>query len=292
MIILGARPDEKAARIAEYVATHKITRRVIVISPKKYDFPLPLPVEVQWVDWPDIIRYRVYFPLLQYIDGDTLVVVNECLRSKQRQGELHYNCVRHYLQQAGHQLVFQHLPIIDEVSDFATLFDFDTKSRWKRIPFRELPLQEAQVVVHEVPLELVPVPVPTDRATQAAYAQEKERLFAELGSRDPHTLPRNLYLIGGKSKARVIEPGRAYVGRNARLKIPGLTTFQEDAFPQAPYVVVELPHGHLDLIDFLALSGQTRLEVLTADLKVDAWYIERTRKWMQEVRDAYAALRR
>lgn len=290
MIVLGATPLEKAQRISAFCAAQPVTK-VVVLGPPKFRFPMDPGPPVEWIEWEQIQMYRFFYRLLQEIGPQTLVVVNECLRTKER-SDLDYNCMRHYLAQAGHQLVFQHLPIIDSVEDFCILFDFDTKSRWRRTAFADLPLAESVIAVQSVPLDLRAVPVETDPKTKAAYATEKERLFAELGPKDPHTIPRNLYLLGGKAKASHVPPGRPCLGRNTRLKIPALTTYREDAYPAAPYVVIELPHNYLDFTDFLALSGQTRLDVLVADLKVDAWYFERYTRWAGEVQDAYTALRR
>ena len=74
MIILGASQEAKAQRIQRYVKDNDV-RKVVVICPAKFRFSLD--VEAQWVDWPEVIQYRVYFPLLQTIDKDTLVVVSE-----------------------------------------------------------------------------------------------------------------------------------------------------------------------------------------------------------------------
>ena len=216
------------------------------------------------------------------------------MRTKNRH-ELTYNCIRLYLDQAGHRLIFQALPLIEDVEDFAILFDFDTQSRWKRSPFKDLPLHEAQIeIVRPVPVSFRAVPVETDSKIKAAYARERERLFAEAedSDKDPHTLPRNLYLVGGKAKVAHVEPGRPYLGRNNRLGIPALRTYREDAYPEKDYAIFELPHNHIDLADVVTLTGQGAYDVLVADLKVDAWYFDRFTSWAQRIADAYAALQR
>ena len=71
----------------------------------------------------EIIQYKFYYRLLQEIGKDTLLVVNECLRMQNRY-DLTYNCLRLFLQQTPHALVFQYLPIIDTIADFMVLFDF------------------------------------------------------------------------------------------------------------------------------------------------------------------------
>lgn len=287
MILLGLDDEEKRARVARYVEANGI-RRIVVLSPDKFTFALPLEHEV--VRYPDIIEYRFYYRLLQEIDAHTLVVVNECLRTQNRH-ELTYNCIRLFLNQTPHVLVMQFLPLIDTFADFLTLFDWDTRSRWKRDPWRAELLRECSLEVVPFPLELVAVPVATDDKTRAAYVREKEKLFAGIGLGDPHVIPRQLYLLGGRAKLPHVDPASRYVGRNNRFKLPNLTTYREPSYPATPYCVFELCHSFLDFSDFLALSRQARVEVLIADLRVDAWYLARYAAWAERLRAAYAALR-
>lgn len=290
MIFLGLDDAAKDAEIVRYCAEHAI-RKVVIFSPEKYRRACSFP-EHEHIEWAEIIKYKFYYRLLQEIDASTLVVVNECLRTQNRH-ELTYNCIRLFLQQTPHQLVFEYLPLIDTWDDFAILFDFDTGSRWKREKIGAELLREAKVRVTPVHVELRAVLVDVDAKTRAAYANEKTALLADVRSdpgKDPHNIPRNLYLVGGKAKLGHVDPRRAYVGRNNRLKIPGLTTYKEGAYPGAPHVVFELPHNFIDFVDFLALSRQTRLDVLVADLPVDRWYLERYQTWTGRLRDAYATL--
>ncbi len=297
MILLGLDAAAKAGEVARYVAAHAI-RRVFVLSPTKFRFPLALDggPPVEWFGFdgsgtaPEIVQYTVYYRLLQEIDRDTLVVVNECLRAQNRY-ELAYNCTRLFLQQTPHALICQYLPLIDTLEDFAVLFDFETRSRWKRHKLTPALLGQAEVRVDVPRLDLRPVEVPTDDALRAAYAREKRKLIDGIGPRDPHTIPRNLYLMSGKARLGRVEPGRHYVGRNNRFKIPTLVTFDADAFPRRDYVVFELPHDFIRLADFLALSRQTEVDVLVADLKVDRWYLTRYMDWARRVDEACSVLR-
>lgn len=286
MIHLGRTPAEKTAIVRDYCQGRDITR-VVVLSPEKFD--IAPGVDARHVDWPEIIMYRTFYPLLQEIDARTLVVVNECLRTQNRH-DLTYNCIRHYLNQAGHALVFQWLPIIDSIEDFMILFDFDTSSRWKRERFDEGLLAECGLSVTLRTPMLAPVTVPVDDKTRALYQHQKTKLFAELGNKDPHTIPRNLYLISGKAKLPHIQPFAWHVGRNTRFKLDQIQTYKEPTYPHAPYTVFEFPHNFIDFSDFLALAQMERAEALVADLAVDRWYFERYTNWTQRVDDAYASL--
>lgn len=287
MIHLGLLPVEKTGIIRDYCGTHEITKTV-VLSPEKFSID-PGVAAAEVIDWPEIIMYRTFYRLLQEIDARTLVVVNECLRTQNRH-DLTYNCIRHFLNQAGHVLVFQWLPLIDSIEDFMILFDFDTGSRWKRERFDEGLLGECQMAVTPQRPQLEAVLVTADAKTRAIYRQQKQRLFADLGNRDPHTLPRNLYLISGKAKLSHVQPFTWHVGRNTRLKLDQFQTYKEPAYPHSPYTVFELPHNFIDFADFLALAGQTAAPVLVADLPVDQWYFERYSQWTQRIEDAYANL--
>lgn len=302
MIYLGLEDAAKAEAVTWYREEHAI-RKVFVLSPQRFapafasDQMANPEAECDgrqglFIDWSDLIRYRYYYKLLQEVDRSTLVVVNECLRTQDRNC-LTYNCIRNYLNQTPHVLVFQHLPIIDTIADFMVLFDFETGSRWKREPFRPELLGEAKIDVRPVPLELHPIQVPVDDKVRAAYAKEKTSLLAEVRGdpdKDPHLLPRNLLLVSGRAKLAHVDPARRYVGRNNRFKLPNVETYREAAGP-GERVVFEPPHNFLDIVDFLATSRQQRLEMLVADTKADAWYLRRYQDWTQRVNDAQAILR-
>jgi hypothetical protein len=307
MIYLGYSPTEKQQIVADYCAANTISQ-TIVIAPDR--FPLPIAGADQ-VRYADVIMYVTFYRLLQSIERDTLIVLHECLRTQNRY-DLAYNCIRNYLNHTSHVLVFQTLPQIDEPEDFMVLFDWVTQSRWKRRHFdADLIRTEAQVHVREWPVALTRIAVPTSEATRRKYDQERAKLFDGLGAKDPHTLPRNLYLLGGKDKAAYIAavpdrqismfgagkligastiPGR-YVARNKRLGLDCVTTYDDVGPAGGPYTVVEFPHRFIAWCDFVSCTGQSAADVLVADLKVDQWYFERYQKWQERICDTYASLR-
>jgi len=299
MIYIGLNDASKIPIIERYRAANGI-RKVVVISADA--FPLPIPGTDQ-IKYSDVIMYVTFYRLLQEIDQHTLIVINECLRTQNRY-DLSYNCIRNYLNQTTHQLIFQQLPQIDTVQDFMILFDFDTRSRWKREKFDiNLVLDYARVEVQPLPLAFDRIAVPTSDATRRKYAAERGRLLADLGPKDPHTLPRNLYLIGGKDKLAWIDAQaggeqlalfdsgqpRRYVARNKRLGRDSITTYG-DATPGEPYTVVELPHRFIEYADFIKRTGQAAADVLAANLKVDAWYCQRYQDWKERICETYASL--
>lgn len=299
MIYLGLSEAEKRPIISQYVAEHGI-QKVVVISADSF----PLVAEgANNVPYSEVIMYRTFYPLLQFIDNDTLVVLSECLRTQNRY-DLAYNCIRNYLNQTSHCLVFQLLPQIDEKEDFMILFDFVTGSRWKRRGWDiDLILDNAKVQVRPLPISFNRVDIPTSEATKKKYVKERERLFANLGARDPHTLPRNLYLVGGKDKLAYIDQQGAgqlslfggngrnlYVARNQRLKRENIVSYGTAVPTDEPYTLVEFPHRFIEFSDFMKLTGQSQFNVLTADLKVDEWYYGRYLEWKDRIDESYSSL--
>lgn len=304
MILLGYDDADARAEVVRYCETHPI-RRVVVLTSERFRPAWSLPVPHEVVAWPDLIRYVFFYRLLQEIDGDTLVVVYECLRTQDRH-DLTYNCVRNYLAKTSHVLVFQHVLIIDTFDDAATLLDFVTGSRWKRERV-EVVLARARgegLVVRiadgaPTSLRFDAIPVETTAEERDAYAREKRTLIDNIGLRDPHTIPRNLALLGGRAKLRwhrahgVTTAGaaRRYLGRNARLGLDVVDTWESASRVRGPYAVMEFAHRFLDVADAITATGQARFDVLVTDLKVDGWYFDRAVAWAGRVRDAYAALR-
>lgn len=300
-IYIGYRPADKLPIIADYCAAHSV-RQTIVIHADGY--PLAVP-GAQLVPYSETIMYRTFYPLLQKIDGDTLLVLDETLRTQDRY-DLAYNCIRNFLNQTDHVLVFQQLPQIDTREDFMILFDFATRSRWKRYKYDiDLILDNVTVQVQPFAPHFGRIDVPTRPATQRQYSRERERRFATIGARDPHTIPRNLYLVGGKDKAAHIDachtaqlsllngtgqPSCTYVARNKRLNRPNIVTYADVTADGGPYTIVELPHRFIEFSDFLKTTWQQQIGVLVADLKVDHWYYQRYLDWSDRIHATTADL--
>lgn len=291
MIWLGYTDDEKREVIAREAAARGVDT-IHILAPERFTARLDdleaSGLRVDYVEWLDTYRYKTMYRLLQEIGPRSMLVINECLRSQDR-SLLRFNCIRHYTLQTDHTLVFQRAPLIDKIDDFATLFDFVTKSRWKRTPFAELPLDEVQVFGKRLEFGIEAVTVEAPESLRSKYAKEKRRRIDTIGLGDPHTIPRNLHLLAGKVRAEAMVPGRTYVARNGRIKSEQLVTYQTIA-DGTKAGVLDFPHRFIDWSDFLAATGQTRVEAIVSDLPVDQWYLERFRGWCQRVNDAQATL--
>lgn len=301
MIHIGLDDAEKAAIIDRYAKKHGLSR-VYVFAPERFA-PTFAPTRMAdpasecdgrpglFVEWRDIIEYRYYYPLIQGVERNTIVVVNECLRTKNRH-DLAYNCLRNIINRTPHVLVFQYLPFIDSAADFMTLFDFVTQSRWKREPFDvDLVRREASIHVRPRIPGIESIPVPTPPSVRKAYEKKRAELFEEVRGdpeKDPHVIPRNLILVSGRCKLGHIDAGEFYAGRSAR-NLPNVETWRGLSSP-GERIAIEVPHNFIDLADALTVTRQSRLRVMVADTKADRWYFDRLTKWAEDASHVANAL--
>lgn len=293
-IYIGLDDAAQGDIIERYRREHDIRKVVVLYSEK---FEPPFCPDDDRVTYAGAIMYKYFYRLLQEIDTHTLIVLHEMLRTQNRY-DLTYNCIRHYLHQTEHSLVFQMFPQIDGRDDFMILFDFVTQSRWESRKFDiNLILDTVGVEVEPHPIVLRRVDVRTTEATKRRYAKERERRFGELGARDPHTLPRNLYLIGGTDKRAYIDKrdlplfgdGGLYVARNQRLGRDNILSYHA-LEGRRPETVVEFPHRFIEFTDFMTETQSTEFDVLCADLKVDDWYWQRYTEWSERIHETCASL--
>ena len=300
MIRIGLNDSEKSSVVERYIRDNGI-EKVFVLSTDRFapGFAQERVTKPEQLDgrcgvylaWPDHIEYRYYYRILQQADKNTLFVVNECLRGQSRT-TLNYNCIRTFLRQVRHQIVFQHFPMVESLNDMMTLVDFDTRSKWWDRKFEISMLSELDFSITPRTVEIVPQFVTVDAKTHASYSKEKAELLASVRSdpeKDPHQIPRNLLLVSGKGKLRHLKSGVAYVGRNNRLKIENFSTYRE-ADESAERTAFELPHSYLDMADFLSVTKQRKLPVVVADTKAEAWYLDRFQQWAGRLNDATLAL--
>lgn len=287
MICLGYPTAEKVQTIVDYCSANGI-RKVFGLSPARLQFDCGGTPDLEWIEYANIIEYRYYYRLLQEIDRDTLVVVNECLRTQNRY-DLTYNCIRKFLFQTQHRIIFQHLPLIDTFDDFMVLFDFDTRSERKFQKWQPAFRGEIDLRITPISVAFAAEVIAAAAKDHDAYNARRRQLIDGIGMKDPHTIPRNLYLSTGSVRLRGVTEDRWYVGRNRRFKLSSLQTYRDPEFPRR-YDVFEFCHNFVDFAEFCAASQQSSFRVVSSDLKVDQWYFERYCAWAQRVADAYTAL--
>jgi len=283
MIYLGNINKEEI--IHKYIKKNSI-KKVFILSPDKFYFDIDLN-NVEFIEWKNIIMYKFFYRLLQEIDKNTLIVINECLR-KQNRYDLTYNCIRHFLNQTNHQIIFQYIPIISNINDLFILFDFDTKTKWKGQIDINL-LKNCTIIKNEIKIKINEIKIKTDELFKNKYEKQKNKLINNIGLKDPDTIPRNLYLMSGKYKVSYVIPNKYYIGRNNRFKLDNFFTFKEIKYDKK-YIIFELCHNFLNFIDFVSLSKQNVFDILIADVKVDRWYLERYNNWIRELEYVYSII--
>lgn len=285
MICLGYDINQKNAEILKYLKINEI-KKIYVFNPEK--FTEHFSANAEYISYKNIIEYEYFYRLLQEIDKNSLIIINECLRTQNR-NDLTYNCLRHYINQAGHILIFQYLPFISDIEDFMILFDFDTKSEWKRSKFDQSLIINSKIKINKIEINFHEDKVITSNTLKVKYELEKDNLLSNLGLKDPHTLPRNLYLFTGKPKLQKIRLPRFYIGRNNRFKLNNLITYKDEII-EKKYDIFEFPHNFIDFVDFLYLSKQKEFNVITTDIKIDEWYFNRYTEWVDSLNNFYNIL--
>lgn len=283
MIYIGYNHAQKDHYISQYATKHALTH-IVYISPDE-----PTLAHVDYVPYNKAHFYVYFYRLLQEINTHTLIVINECLQTQNR-NDLIYNCIRHYINRTPHVLVFNYLPQIDTSEDVMILFDFVTQSRWKQRSFDHILVTDNTTVsfCQNAPT-FEKIDVPTSVATKQKYSIERDKLFSTLGSKDPHTIPRNLYLLTGKDKEKTLQDTQTYVARNARLKRGNVYTYE--TFEQGKHTIIELPHRFIDFSNYARVVNNPSYHVLVAETKTDMWYFERYVQWSERINETIASLR-
>lgn len=230
--------------------------------------------------------YKFFYRLLEEIGNDSLIIMDECMRTQNR-SELIYNCAHHYLNQTPHKIIFEHFPIIDTKDDFMILLDFENKGRYKGKSFDYIFLQQEDILIkpHKVRMDLLPVEV--TEADKAKYEAKRDSLFDNLGSKDPDTVPRTLQLFAGDLKKKVIKPELQYVARNKRFKLDNVFAY-DDVDKKGDYVVIDTHYRRLNMNDFLKTTGMEKIKYLCTTLSIDNIIISDFSEWKARLDAIYA----
>lgn len=243
-------------------------------------------VPVAYYTWDEIILYRVFYPLLEEIDETHLVICDEIMRKRNR-NELTYNCLHHYQNQTPHRISFEYFPIVEDKEDFMILIDFDKPGKWKRHPFDSSFLADIDILCAQQKFKLNTISSAIPDGAIHEYERKRDTLFENLGSRDPDTIPRELHLWCGKYKEKLVRADTMYVARNKRFKRGNIIPYKEIDSP-GDYTIIDFPHARIDFNDFLRVCRATTLQYLSTGLKVDCFYEDSFRRWVERLEDFYA----
>lgn len=174
------------AIIEDYLETNQI-ERVFIIGD---NIELPPSVRVDYITYAQTIEYKFYYPWLKDITSNCLVVWNNAMRTKNRY-DLHYNCIRRYMQQAEHRLIFEYFPIKEKEEEFMILWDMTLNNPSLKEPYAECDFSEGEVHVGKLLFEVNETHVELTEEELAAYDAEKDKIFGEV-KKDPNIVPRRL----------------------------------------------------------------------------------------------------
>lgn len=285
MIRIGLSHQQKQKEINAYLTKHNI-KKIFCLYFKKFPVKYKVDCEIEYIEYADIEMYKYFYRLLEEIDDSSLIVIDGCLRTQNR-SELIYNCAHHYLGQTPHRIIFEFFPIIDTKDDFMILLDFENKGKYKGKSFDYIYLQKEDIKIRPRKIKLVPINVEITEKDAERYEKKKEKLFDNLGDKDPDTIPRNLQLFVGNLKKKAIEPDKLYVARNKRFNFENVKSYN-DITDRGDYIVIDTHYRWLNMSDFLKTTGMTRIRYLCTTLSIDNVIINEIAKWKARLDAIYA----
>ena len=235
--------------------------------------------------------YRTFYPLLgqPYKGQDTpaitdksLLVVDEMLVDRHR-GCLKQNCTLHFMRVSSRRLIFNWMPFIDQPDDFMILVDYAYPDRYKRQPFQKELLEEIDCRITRRLPEISSQNIETSAADFKRYEKQRDKLFDDLGQKDPNTIPRKLILLAGSIKKKEMKDGLTYVARNSRIK--GAITYKDTGSEEI--YIIDPTYKRKELIDFIRRSSTRELIYLQTDLPVDKVYLDDLNSWYDRMEDFY-----
>lgn len=293
MIGIGYNDASKLYWIAKACREHGEIRNIVVFSPPQFSLGAKAVSDMTGVKcteytYADIIMYRVFYPLLEVIDDSYLIVVNECMRTQNR-NDLTYNCLNHYLNQTRHRMIFEHFPLVDRVEDVMILLDREHPNRYKGRGYDPAMLREAELKVAPSHYTLKQITVKLPDGALEKYEAEKDKLFDAIGNGDPDNVPRRLHVWCGRYKRAYVDAHLdvQFVARNARFARPNVSTYANATDGRAR-VLLDIPHRQMALNDYLKQTQISEIVFISTGLSVDQYYRDRTREWINTLEVWYA----
>lgn len=272
---------DKQKIITHYIENNEV-RKVLVVHSQRLKQEYDIPVPHEYIEYHQTIMYKNYYRLLQWIDKFTLIITDNILMTQQRY-QLEYNCINNFINQTPHRLVFNYLPFIEDKDDFMILLDFYNKNLYKGEPFRWEYLKDVNLFIKPVHLNFNFIDTPISEKDKATYEAKKEKMFEEIGLRDPDTIPRNLAILAGDFRKASVDPGKKYTCRNARCKSLSTATYKENELN----TIFDFPIKRTEFIELLSLTKQTDIDVVTSELTVDQWYKNDYMAWVARLEEFY-----
>ena len=191
-IYLGEQPKEKI--VNDYIKTNDIKKVVIIGEPLTLDFG-----NYEIIKFSDTIMYKYFYRLLQEINKGTLIVLNECLKKVNRY-DLTYNCIRRYVLQTEHRLIFNYYPIIKEQQDIMILYDMLQSNPFLKEQYKYI-TEFKDIEIGKIDFEIEKVEIKLDDNIVQEYEEKKEEIIKEV-KKDPDIIPRRLLKFSESKKPK------------------------------------------------------------------------------------------
>lgn len=185
---------DKTKIVNEYISGNKIDKVYIIGDDISIDFE-----NKETIKFSDTIMYKYFYRLLQEINKDSLIVLNECLK-KQNRYDLTYNCIRRYMLQTDHRIIFNYFPIIKAQEDFMILYDMLQNNPFLKESYKYITEFE-NVEIGNVVFDVNKTDVVLPNECEAEYEHEKENLIGKV-NKDPDIIPRGLLRFSEKKKQK------------------------------------------------------------------------------------------
>lgn len=191
-IFIGS--HDREGIINEYIRNNDIEKVFVIGEDLNVEFE-----NKEHIKFPDTIMYVYFYRLMQEINKRSLIVLNECLRKKNRY-DLTYNCIRRYCLQTSNILIFNYFPIIEKQEDFMILYDMIQNNPFLKEPYKYMTTFE-NVKVCDCKLNLCVHKCEVGEDIVKQYEIEKEKIISQV-NKDPDIIPRRLLKYSEKHKPK------------------------------------------------------------------------------------------
>ena len=271
--------DWDKQKIVDYYITNNDVKRVLIIYSKQLRHEYIIDMDCRYVEIHETKNHGIHYDLLQYVNKHTLIVLDNLLISQQRYSN-EYNCIANFVNQTPHRIVFNLLPFIENADDFMILLDFYNKVKYKGERFNYDYLKDFKYFVKpfQISVEFVDVSVSDDDRRQ--YNEYRDKLFNEIGLKNPKLIPNNLSALCGDIRYRKVNYNKL-TSRNKRF--PNLTTYKDSEINP----ILDLPTNRKDFIELLTKTKARDITILTSNLTIDKWYKRDYIEWLERLQEFY-----
>lgn len=177
--------QNKKQIVEDYLLENNIQKIYVIGEPLDFE----LPIENEFIKFSECVLYKYFYHLLQEINKNSLVILNECLRKINRY-DLTYNCIRRYVIQTDHRLIFNYFPIINNQEDFMILYDMTQNNPFLKESYKYV-TKFTNIIIGKVNFNVNKREIVIDEEYVKEYEKEKESIIKQV-KKDADIIPRRL----------------------------------------------------------------------------------------------------